>query len=97
MSSASGVKQCAEGCLWECWLDHCNASLTFICVMPCFFHRTSTLLSETDKFEMLRLLQRRQKKEERPTKCFPNELLEPLCYELENSTCGKDRTCEQSQ
>lgn len=29
--------------------------------------------------------------------CFPNELLETLSYELENSTHGKDCTCEQSQ
>lgn len=56
MSSSSGVKQRAEGCLWECWLDYCSAGLTFNCAMPCFFHRTSAFFSETDEFEMLRLL-----------------------------------------
>lgn len=56
MPAATGVKQRAEGCLWECWLHRCNAGLTFNCAMPCFLHMTSALFSETDEFEMLRLL-----------------------------------------
>lgn len=83
-------------CRRECWLDHCNARLTFNCVMPCFFRRTSALFSETDVFETLRLLKRRQKKGERPMKCFPSEPIETLCCELGNSVCGKDCTCKES-